>query len=388
MNNFRYYNPTEVIFGKGTIARLSDLVPKKTKVMMLYGGGSIKTNGVYNQVMSALKKHDVIEFGGIEANPDYATLKKAIKIVKKEGVEFLLAVGGGSVIDGTKFVSLASKYKGDSPWDILTKGAASQITSAIPLGDVLTLPATGSEFNSNSVISRRAKRQKFSFASDLVFPKFSILDPETTYTLPVKQVRNGIVDAYMHVIEQYLTYPIGAIVQDRQAEALLLSLIEIAPTAMKTDPCDYAGRANFMWAASLALNSLIGRGVPQDWATHGVGHELTALYGLDHAETLAVILPWLLRHKIDQKREKLVQYGERVFGIKTGKIEDRAEKAIVATEEFFNSLGMPTTLTAHGVDPDEAAEEVKTRLNKIDFKRGEYKDVTGDAAFAILKMSR
>lgn len=388
MKNFRFFNPTEIIFGKGTIAKLKDRLPKKAKVMVLYGGGSIKRNGVYDQVMAALGKHRVVEFGGIEANPDYSTLMKAVKEVQKKKIDFLLAVGGGSIIDGTKFVALASEYKGDNPWHLLTRGEASKATCALPFGSVLTLPATGSEFNHNSVISRREKRVKFSFASDLVFPQFSILDPETTYTLPLKQVRNGIVDAYMHILEQYLTYPAGGIVQDRQAEGLLLALIDCAPKAMQTDPVDYDGRANYMWAASNALNHLIGVGVPQDWATHSIGHELTALYGLDHAETLAAILPWLCWYKREQKKEKLLQYGERVFGIKSGELDDRVDQTILATAAFFQSVGMPTTLSSYDVDPDEAAEIIQKRFEKRGTTLGEHDDIDGATAAAIVRMSR
>jgi NADP-dependent alcohol dehydrogenase len=388
MKNFRFFNPTEIIFGKGAITKLQQLLPKKAKVMVLYGGGSIKRNGVYDQVMAALSKHRVVEFGGIEPNPDYSTLMKAVKEVKKKKIDFLLAVGGGSVIDGTKFVALAAEYQGDNPWHLLTKDEARKATRVLPFGAVLTLPATGSEFNHNSVISRREKRVKFSFGSDLVFPQFSILDPETTYTLPIKQVRNGIVDAYMHILEQYLTYPAGGIVQDRQAEGLLLALIDCAPKAMQTDSVDYDGRANYMWAASNALNHLIGVGVPQDWATHAIGHELTALYGLDHAETLAAILPWLSWYKREQKKEKLLQYGERVFGIKSGTLDARIDQTILATAAFFQSVGMPTTLSSYGVDPDEAAEIIQKRFEKRGTILGEHNDIDGSAAAAIVRMSR
>ena len=387
MNDFRYYNPTTIIFGKGTIAKLDELIKKKQKIMLLYGGGSIKKNGVYDQVIKALGKRKVIEFGGIEPNPDYETLMKAVSIVQKKDVDLMLAVGGGSVIDGVKFISLAAKYDGN-PWHILTKGAAQDCTKSVPFGTVLTLPATGSEFNKNSVISRREKQVKFSFASDLVFPQFSILDPETTYSLPLKQVRNGLVDAFVHVMEQYMTYPVGGIVQDRQAEALLLALIEIAPAAMQVDPFSYAGRANFMWAASNALNTLIGSGVPQDWATHDIGHELTALYGLDHAETLAAVLPWLLWYKRGQKQAKLLQYGQRVFGINEGSDEHRVDKAIEATAQFFHSLGMPTTLTAYKIDPEEAASSIRRRLTKREWKAGEHADIGPEDAANILRMSR
>jgi len=387
MNNFRYYNPTSIFFGKGSIAKLGDLVKKKAKVLLLYGGGSIKQNGVYDQVVKALGSRKIYEFGGIEPNPDYATLMKAVRVVQKKEIDLMLAVGGGSVIDGTKFISLAARYDGD-PWHILTKGAARDCKKAVPFGTVLTLPATGSEFNKNSVISRREKRVKFSFASDLVFPKFSILDPEVTYSLPIKQVRNGIVDAFVHVTEQYLTYPSSSIVQDRQAEALLLSLVELAPEAMESDPPSYDGRANYMWAASNALNHLISMGVPEDWATHAIGHELTALYGLDHAETLAIVLPWLFWYKREQKAEKLAQMGERVFGIKPGKNVDMVDATILATAEFFQSLGMPTTLSAFDIDPDEAATIVEHRLAKRDWKAGEYQDILAADAANILRMSR
>ncbi|MEA4811584.1 MAG: iron-containing alcohol dehydrogenase [Anaerolineaceae bacterium] len=387
MDNFRYYNPTTIFFGKGSIRKLSDLIKKKDKVLLLYGGGSIKQNGVYDQIIEALGKRKVIEFGGIEPNPDYATLMKATKLVQKKEIDFMLAVGGGSVIDGTKFVSLAARYEGE-PWHILTKDAAKDCTKAVPFGSVLTLPATGSEFNKHSVISRREKRVKFSFSSDLVYPKFSILDPETTFSLPGKQVRNGLVDAYLHVMEQYLTFPAGGIVQDRQAEALLLALIEAAPAAMQMNPPDYTGRANYMWAASNALNSLIGVGVPQDWSTHAIGHELTALYGLDHAETLAIVLPWLLWYKREQKQDKLIQYGQRVFGIKSGSSAEKVDQAIVATSKFFHSLGMPTTLTAYNIDPEEAASIIEHRLNKRGWVAGEHEDITPQDAAAIIRLSR
>ncbi len=388
MNNFEFVNPTRVIFGKGTIAKLSKRVPKNAKVMLLYGGGSIKENGVYDQVIDALKKHEVIEFGGIEANPDYATLMKAIKQVRKKNIDFLLAVGGGSVIDGTKFISLASPNKGFEPWDILTSGVARDLKKAVPFGTVLTLPATASEFNHNAVISRRETEEKLSFASDRVFPIFSILDPETTYSLPQKQLRNGLVDAYVHVMEQYMTYPVGGIVQDRQAEALLMAIIEMAPAVLKMDPPDYDARANFMWVCSNALNHLIGAGVPQDWATHSIGHELTALYGLAHAESLAAVLPWLLWYKREQKREKLLQYGYRVMDQKMQKYSERIDRTIEATSAFFQSVGMPTTVTSYGVDPEEAAAKVQARFEARGWALGEHDDITGAAAAAIIRLSR
>ena len=388
MNNFEFFNPTRIIFGKGTIAKLSKRVPRKARVMLLYGSGSIKENGVYDQVMDALKKHEVLEFGGIEANPDYATLLKAIKRVRKKQVDFLLAVGGGSVIDGTKFISLASPNESIDPWDILVRDSAKGLKKAIPFGTVLTLPATGSEFNHNAVISRRETGEKLSFATNLVYPRFSILDPETTYSLPKNQLRNGLVDAFVHVMEQYLTYPAGAVVQDRQSEALLMTIMEIAPAVLRTDPPDYDARASLMWVCSNALNHLIGVGVPQDWATHSIGHELTALYGLAHAESLAVVLPWLLWVKRDQKREKLLQYGYRVMDQKMQKYSERIDRTIEATAAFFQSVGMPTTLTSYGVDPDEAAAKVQARWEARGWSLGEHNDITGATAAEVLRLSR
>lgn len=388
MKNFEFYNPTRIIFGKGKIANLSKHIPRKKRVLMLYGGGSIKQNGVYEQVIEALAKHEVFEFGGIESNPDYATLMEAVQIVRKEEIDFLLAVGGGSVIDGAKFISVASRYNGKDPWDILANGLGPNLKRAIPIGAVLTLPATGSEMNSNSVVSNRQLGKKFSFACDKVFPQFSILDPTVTFSLPQKQIRNGLVDAYVHVLEQYLTYPTGSAVQDRQAEALLLAIHEIAPTAMQSDPPDYNARANFMWVCTNALNHLIGVGVPQDWSTHGIGHTLTALYDLAHAESLAVVLPWLLRYKLEQKHEKLLQYGERVLGVSGGTEEERLHRTIEALSDFFHSLGMPTTLTAYNLNPNLVAQEVQEQLVADGFLRGEHRDVTPEDVAEILRMSK
>lgn len=388
MNNFEFYNPTRIIFGEGSIAKIKKLIPRKARVLMLYGGGSIKKNSVYLQVADALRKHVLFEFAGIEPNPDYATLMKAVKSVKKNKIDFLLAVGGGSVIDGAKFVSVAARYKGEDPWDIIAQGLGSTIKKALPLGVVLTLPATGSEMNRNSVISNRAKGQKRSFGSEKVFPKFSILDPKVTYSLPKEQVRNGLVDAYVHILEQYMTYPVGAVVQDRQAEALLLAIHEIALPALETDPPDYKARANYMWVCTNALNHLIGVGVPQDWSTHGIGHALTALYGLAHAESLAVVLPWLLWYKQEQKQEKLLQYGYRVLDQKMQKYSERVDRTIETMAAFFQRLGMPTTLTAYGLDPDKVAEEVQAYLEAEGFTRGEHRDITALEAGEILRLSR
>ncbi|NLF17863.1 MAG: iron-containing alcohol dehydrogenase [Lentisphaerae bacterium] len=379
MQNFVYHNPTAIVFGKGTIATLAERVPKDVPVLLLYGGGSIRRHGVYDQVKAALAGHSrVVEFGGVEVNPLHETCMKALEKVREHGVGFILAVGGGSVLDASKYIAAAACLEGIEPWAILTSGGA-VVQRALPIGTVLTLPATGSESNGNSVISRRETQEKLAFASPLVFPVFSILDPETTFSLPAKQVRNGLVDTFAHVMEQYLTYPAAAPVQDRFSEGLVQTLIEVGPRTL-SDLRDYDARAGFMWAATLALNTLIGCGVPQDWSTHMIGHELTAFYGLDHAESLAVVMPGVWRHQIERKRAKLAQFGQRVWGV------DSAEAAIEATEAFWQSLGMPTRLRDYGVDADEAARRIETRFRQRGTVLGEHGNLDPAAVAAILRL--
>ncbi len=372
MQNFEYQNSTRIVFGKGTIARLEDLVPADARVLFAFGGGSIRKNGVYDQVRAALGKRTVEEFSGIEPNPRYETLMKAVEVVKAKKLDFLLAVGGGSVVDGTKFIAAAARYEGDDPWQILLDAGAS-VKDAVPLGVVLTLPATGSEMNSTSVVTREATQDKLHFASPKVLPLFSILDPETTFTLPERQVANGVVDAFVHVVEQYLTYPVGAALQDRQAEGILLTLIEEGPKAL-AEPKDYNVRANIMWTATQALNGLIGVGVPQDWATHMIGHELTAKYEMDHAVTLAVVLPSLLRKQKATKRQKLLQYADRVWGIRTGSEDDRIEAGIAKTEEFFRAMGVKTRLSEHNILASDVAQIAAAR-ERHGLPLGEHGDI-------------
>lgn len=379
MNNFTYRNPVELVFGKGTIAELRRLVPQGDRVLFAYGGGSIKKNGVYDQVRAALEGRAVLEFAGIEPNPRYETCMKAVDLCRREGVGFLLAVGGGSVLDAVKFIAAAVPFQGE-PWDILAKHA--RVEAALPLGSVLTLPATGSEMNGNSVISRDETREKLAFYSPLVYPKFSILDPETTFTLPPRQTANGVVDAFAHTMEQYMTYPADAPLQDRMAEAILSTLIEIGPKLLE-HPHDYQLRANMMWTATMALNGLIGLGVPQDWATHGIGHELTALYGMDHGQTLAVVMPAVWRFKFADKKAKLAQYAERVWGV-AGTEEEKAKAAIEKTEEFFRLLGVKTRLAEYGAE--NAVEQVPPRLAQRGVVLGERRDIGPDQVREILRL--
>ncbi|MFB3826074.1 MAG: iron-containing alcohol dehydrogenase [Bryobacteraceae bacterium] len=352
MQNFEFCNPVKILFGRGQIARIAEEIPGSARILLTYGGGSIRANGVYGQVMTALAGRPVAEFGGIEPNPAYETLMRAVEMVREQGIDFLLAVGGGSVVDGTKFIAAAARFAGDEPWDLLAKGAP--VTGAVPLGCVLTLPATGSEMNTFAVISRRGSADKLAFGSPHLYPRFSVLDPETTFTLPPRQVANGIVDAFAHVLEQYLTYPAGAPLQDRFAEGILQTLIEIGPKTL-AEPRDYESRASLMWCATMALNGLIACGVPQDWSTHQIGHEITALHGLDHAQTLAVVFPATMAVRRESKREKLLQYGERVWGVRD------IDQAIERTRAFFESLGVRTRLRDYGV-PASTVQEVARRF--------------------------
>jgi NADP-dependent alcohol dehydrogenase len=382
MLNFTYQNPVKIVFGKGTIAQLKDLVPAGVRLLMTYGGGSIKANGVYDQVKNALVGREILEFGGIEPNPRYETCMKAVEIVKAKGVGFLLAVGGGSVVDGTKFVALASCYKGADPWELLAKRQPGE--AAIPLGVVLTLPATGSEMNAIFVLSRESTRQKLGDVSPHVMPQFSILDPETTFSLPPRQVSNGIIDAFVHVMEQYLTYDVNAPLQARQAEAVLLTLIEEGPKTL-ANPTDYGARANLMWCATHGLNGIMGCGVPGDWSTHMIGHELTAEYGMDHARSLAAVLPGVMQYQRKQKRERLLQYGRRVWGLTAGGEETQIDQAIARTEEFFRSVGVPTRLSDSGI-PADAPHTVARRLDSRGVRLGEHRDISGWQAQEILAL--
>ncbi|MRX64041.1 iron-containing alcohol dehydrogenase [Maribacter luteus] len=385
MNNFDFKNPTKIIFGKDTIEKLKEEIPANAKVLMLYGGGSIKKNGIYDQVKTALAKIDTVEFGGIPANPEYAVLMQALKVIKEENINYLLAVGGGSVIDGTKFLSAAAVYDGDTPWEILTKNI--RTAKGMPFGTVLTLPATGSEMNSGAVITRAETKEKLAMGGPGLFPEFSILDPKVITSIPERQLVNGITDAFTHVLEQYMTYPVGALLQDRFAESILQTLIEVAPKVLK-DPADYNAAANFMWSCTMALNGLIQKGVPTDWAIHAMGHELTALFGIDHARTLAVIAPSHYKFNFEDKKEKLAQYAERVWNISEGSIDDKAYAAIEKTEGFFKELGIDTKLSDYTKDYEGTAEKIAERFtNRGWLGLGEHQSLSPDKVEKIVKMA-
>ena len=378
MNNFVFRNPTKLIFGKGKIASLSKEIPKDRRVMITFGGGSVKKNGVYDQVIAALQDHTVVEFWGIEPNPSVETLRQAIALGKQERIDFLLAVGGGSVIDGTKLIAAAIPSEKEA-WDIVKENKVAWQT--VPLATVLTLPATGSEMNSGAVISNIATQEKFAFNSS--FPQFSILDPETTFTLPPNQVANGIIDTFVHVMEQYMTEPGVSRLMDRWSEGILQTLVEIAPR-IRENQRDYDVMAEFMLSATMGLNGFVAMGVPQDWATHMIGHEITALHGLSHGHTLAIVLQGTLRVLADQKGDKIVQYGQRIWGIDSGSREERIDKAIARTEEFFRSLGVTTRLHEEGIG-EETIAEIERRFDERGVTFGEKRNVTGSVARRILE---
>lgn len=349
MLNFSFQNTTRIHFGTGKISAISREIPTDAKVLVTYGGGSIKQNGVYAQVKEALKDHQWFEFSGIEPNPSYDTLMQAVTLIKTHNIDYVLAVGGGSVIDGSKFIVAAALYKGDDPWEIVSK--QEKITQALPLAAVLTLPATGSESNTGAVITRDG--HKLPFGSPLVRPVFAVLDPSVTLSLSDRQISNGVVDAFVHTIEQYLTYNVNGKVQDRFAEGLLLTLIEEGPKALQADSKDDLDvRSNIMWAATMALNGLIGAGVPQDWSTHMIGHELTGRYNIDHARTLSIVLPAVMKVRREEKKDKLLQYAERIWHLHTGTEDSRIDQAIAYTEAFFTRMQMPTRLNQEGVGAD------------------------------------
>ena len=376
MLNFTFYNPTRVLFGPGRIADLAREIAPGTRVLVTYGGGSIVKTGTLAEVKAALAACTVFEFGGIEPNPTYETLMQAVDLARREKVDFLLAVGGGSVIDGTKFIAAAIPFNGE-PWDILAKRA--RIENAVPLGCVLTLPATGSETNNGAVITKKATQDKLVFGHPLVFPRFAVLDPTKALTLPPRQVANGVVDAFVHIVEQYLTYPVDAKVQDRFAEGLLLTLIEDGPRAL-SEPDNLEVRANLMWTATLALNGLIGAGVPNDWATHMLGHEITALHGVDHARTLAVVLPAMLQERRAAKREKLLQYAARVWNLTDGDPEVRIDAAIECTRSFFERMEIKTRLADYGIGRD-ASPALVAQLERHGLTAlGERHDLTREDA--------
>jgi NADP-dependent alcohol dehydrogenase len=387
MNNFELYNPVNYVFGKGQTEKLANLVPKNAKVLIAYGGGSIFKNGVYDQVKAALQGFEIVEFGGIEPNPRFETLMKAVQIIREQKITFILAVGGGSVIDGVKFISGAVNFEGNEIEILKKRILFTDITKVIPFGTVLTLPATGSEMNSGAVVTVEATQEKLTLGGSALFPKFSIVDPTVIVSLPKRQLQNGVVDAFTHVLEQYLTYKHDAMLQDRLAESILQTLIEVGPSVVE-NPSDYKLASNFVWSATMALNGLIQKGVPSDWATHMIGHELTALYEIDHARTLAIIGPNLYRVLFETKKEKLAQYGQRVWNISGNSIDEIAHQAIDKTVEFFHTMGMKTKLSENTENYKETADFIVNRFQERGWLAlGEKQNVTLEKVREIVELS-
>ncbi|MDH6311776.1 NADP-dependent alcohol dehydrogenase [Parabacteroides sp. PFB2-10] len=378
MYNFSFQNPTKLIVGKNMIARLPQEIPAGKRILLTFGGGSVKKNGVYEQVKEALKDYATVEFWGIEPNPTVETLREAIALGKKEKVDFLLAVGGGSVLDGSKLVAAGILYDGDA-WDLVN--TPEPVTHTVPMGTIITLPATGSEMNNNAVISRKATKEKL--PSNYNNPLFSILDPQVAFSLPANQIAYGIADTFVHVMEQYMTVTGVSQLMDRWAEGILYTLVDIAPK-LKENQRDYNVMADFMLAATMAQNGFISMGVPQDWATHMIGHELTALHGLSHGHTLVIVLPGTMSVMRESKGDKILQYGERIWGITEGSREERIDQAIAKTEEFFRSLGLTTRLSEEGIG-EETIREIEDRFNKRNVAFGEGKNITGAVAAQILR---
>lgn len=386
MNNFELYNPTNLIFGKDQIEKLAILIPKNSKILLAYGGGSIKQNGIYSKVTEVLNTFEIVEFSGIEPNPHFETLMKAVAIIKEQKIDFILAVGGGSVIDGAKFISAAAHFEGN-PIEILQKRILfKDLTKVIPFGTVLTLPATGSEMNSGAVVTIASTQEKLTLGGSALFPKFSICDPTVIASLPKRQLQNGVIDAYVHVLEQYLTYPHEGYLQDRIAEGILETLIQVGPNVVE-NPKEYALASNFMWSCTMALNGLIQKGVPSDWATHMIGHELTALYGIDHARTLAIIGPNLYRVMFETKKQKLAQYGKRIFNL-SGSEDEIANDAIDKTIAFFKIMGMPTKLSECEKNFDKTADFIVNRFAERGWTAlGEKQNITLEKVKSIVEMS-
>jgi len=385
MQNFDYFNPTQIVFGQERLNELNNLVPVNAKVLVLFGGGSVKRFGTLDKIKASLGGRTVLEFGGIEANPKFETLMQAVDLVRTEKVDFLLAVGGGSVMDGTKFVALAAKQTSEHEQILFNGFEPVAATEALPLGCIVTLPATGSEMNTFGVITYN--QQKYPFTSPLVFPKFSLLDPDLTLTLPKEQIANGVADAFIHVIEQYLTQPQNAKVQDRFSEGLLKTLIEDGPVTYN-DNTNIEARKNFMWSATSALNGLIGVGVMQDWSTHMIGHEMTAMFGIAHGRTLAIILPSLLRERKSHKCAKLIQFAERVWDITSGSDDEKIDLAIDKTEAFFNSLGIVTNLSHYEID-EAGINDIVANMEKMGLTRlSETGDLTLDIVAKILTAAK
>jgi alcohol dehydrogenase YqhD (iron-dependent ADH family) len=387
LQNFVFHNPTKLIFGKGTLPSLKEEVPKYgKKVLLVYGGGSIKRNGIYEETMKYLREIDaeVFELPGVEPNPRLSTVHKGVEICKKENIELLLAVGGGSVIDATKAIAVGAKYDGDV-WDIITKKA--EVKDALPLGTVLTLAATGSEMNSGSVITNWETQEKLGWGSPYSFPKFSILDPTHTFTVPRDQTVYGIVDMMSHALEHYFSLAPNVPYNERMVESLLTTVIETAPKLLE-DLQNYEYRETIMFCGTMALNGVINQGMRGDWATHGIEHAVSAVYDIPHGGGLAIIFPNWIRYNLDVTTPKMKQLAIRVFNVdSTGKSDRQiAEEGIDRLRQFWNSIGAPSRLADYNIDDSKLELMAEKAVSPAGGSLGRFKELTKRDVLEILKM--
>lgn len=386
MKNFTYWNPTKLIFGKGQLEQLKTEVPAYgKKVLLVYGGGSIKKSGLYDKVVQILKEIDVelYELSGVEPNPRISTVRKGVEICKSNGVEFILAVGGGSVIDCTKAIAAGAKYDGDA-WDLVIKKAFAK--EALPFGTVLTLAATGSEMNSGSVITNWETNEKYGWGSPATFPRFSILDPVNTYTVPRNQTVYGIVDMMSHVFEHYFHLEENTLLQDRMCESLLITVMETAPKLLN-DLESYEDRATILYNGTMALNGMLSMGYQGDWATHNIEHAVSAVYDIPHGGGLAILFPNWMKHNLHVKPERFKQLAVRVFGINPeGKTAEEAGlEGIEKLREFWSSIGAPARLADY--DIDDSKLEIMADKAMINGEFGRFKKLNREDVLAIYKAS-
>lgn len=386
MQNFTFWNPTKLIFGKGQLEQLKTEVPQYgNKVLLVYGGGSIKRSGLYDRVIQLLNEInvEVFELAGVEPNPRLSTVHKGVQICRTEGIDFLLAVGGGSVIDCTKAIAAGTKYEGET-WDLMTRKAVA--TEALPFGTVLTLAATGSEMNAGSVITNWETNEKYGWGSPVTFPKFSILDPENTFTVPRDQTIYGIVDMMSHVFEHYFHLEENTLLQDRMCESLITTVMETAPKLLE-DLENYEYRATILYNGTMALNGMLSMGYRGDWATHNIEHAVSAVYDIPHGGGLAILFPNWMKHNLKVKPERFKQLAVRVFGVNPeGKTDEEAGlEGIEKLREFWNSIGAPSRLADY--DIDDSKIEVMADKAMVYGEFGNFKKLNREDVISIYRAS-
>jgi alcohol dehydrogenase len=386
MQNFTYWNPTKLIFGESQLEQLKTEIPLYgRKVLLVYGGGSIKRNGLYEQVIQQLNdlNVEVFELSGVEPNPRIETARKGVELCKKENIEFILAVGGGSVIDCTKLIAAGAKYEGDA-WDLVVKKAVA--TEALPFGTILTLAATGSEMNSGSVITNWETKEKYGWGSPATFPKFSILDPTNTFSVPKDQTIYGMVDMMSHVFEQYFHQVENTPLQDRLCESTLLTVMEAAPKLVN-DLENYELRETILFSGTIALNGMLQMGYRGDWATHNIEHAVSAVYDIPHGGGLAILFPNWMKHCLKENPARFKQLAERVFAISPeGKTDEEVGLlGIEKLREFWTSIGAPSRLADYQIDDSQL--EVMADKAMVYGEFGNFKKLNREDVLAIYRAS-